>query len=300
MKTFIKLSAIIILMLTPNAAHAKKEKAVYRASNMTQEIEVIMGVYDDSTGKHEILPKMKLDDYKSWFEFSVKMDEMPTAAAEAPIVDFSQDSFIMIREKDAEGLVTRETMFTPGLIQLNVYEIAFLENLRSAEEFFFDLLEMQMDQASYGGYLHDDVDVMQQGVVIEYPISNILPNPVWPLKKPDSILKFMNHIDPQKTEFYEVFYADADGMERIESYTKKAQDIFIAHINFGEDDPMGENMPYKVYADDDGTLILKRSSFKRAILDKQDYYGFFFDYFMKLASLKAEEAALQNSGAEAQ
>ena len=296
MKTLFKICTILMLIVSPLQAEAAKpqkdkDKIIYRAANMTQEIEVLIGIYSSTSREHKMLLTLKLEDFKSWFEFSGKIDDMPSAAATDAITDFTADDFIIIREKDAEGLVTRETMFTPGLIQLSVYEISFFENLGRAKEFYYDMLEMQMEQASFGDYINHGLDKRQLGVVVEFPISNILPNPIWLIKKPESIVKFMEHIDQEKKGFYEVFYDGKAGMERIESYTKKAKDIFTAYVNIDPDDPMHEKIPYKIYIDDDGTLMLKRTSFKRAIPDKNGYFTFFFDYFTKMAEAQMAEKA---------
>tara|TARA_R110002126_G_scaffold13118_1_gene56096 strand:- start:344078 stop:344968 length:891 start_codon:yes stop_codon:yes gene_type:complete len=280
--------ALVLLIFMPTQAWAQK-KEVYRASNMTVKIDVILGTYDATTGKHVISPPINFGSYRSWFDFSVKVDDMASAPVNAELGDFSTEDFVMVKEYDSEGLITRETVFTPGLIQTNIFEVSFFERLNQADYFFLDMVEMQMNLASFGEYIDYEIKPKKSGIVIQYPISNILPNPVWQLKDSVYVEKMMSHLDFNTQNYYEVFYKDADSIKRVESYTKKEKDVFHIHINVED-----EAIPYKVYVDDGGALALKRTSFKRIILDKMDYYTFFSDFFNKQL-LKQEAQASEES-----
>jgi hypothetical protein len=278
--------ALVLLIFMPAQAWAQK-KEVYRASNMTVKIDVFLGKIDPATGKHVISPAINFGSYGSWFKFSAKIDDMESAPLDADLGDFSSENFIMIKEYDSEGLVTRETVFTPGLIQTDIFEVSFFERLNTADAFFLDMIEMQMNLASFGEYVDHDIKVKSDGIVIQYPISNILPNPIWKLKDSIYINKLMTHLDFNTQHYYEVFYKDETSIARVESYTKKNKDIFHIHINVKDTD-----IPYKVFVDSNGALAMKRTSFKRIILDKMDYYAFFSGFFEKELLKQAAEAKL--------
>ncbi len=286
MKNLAIFYALMLLIFLPYTAMAQEEKEVYRASNMTVKMEVFLGAYDPETQKHILSPAIKFDGFGSWFEFSAKIDELASAPLTADLGDITRENFIMIKEFDDEGLLTRETVFTPGLIQTNVFEVSFYENLYKANAFFLDLIEMQMALASFGEYVDHTIKPKEKGVVIQFPISNILPNPIWKVKSSVHITQLMSHVDFEANRYRELFYKSERAIQRIESYTKKTQDVFLIHINVDDED-----IPYKVYVDDNGTLALKRTSFKRLIIDSANYYSFFLDYFQNaLITQQAEEA----------
>lgn|GEM_PF-3089910 len=294
MKNLTLFYALVLLTFMPAQAWAQK-KEVYRASNMTVKMEVFLGAYDPDTQEHILSPAINFDSFGSWFEFSAKIDELPSAPLTAEIGDFSKENFIMIKEYDNEGLLTRETVFTPGLIQTNVFEVSFYENLRQANAFFLDVIEMQMSLASFGEHIDYTINPKEKGVVIQFPISNILPNPIWKVKSSVYITEIMSRIDFETNDYQELFYKGTAAIDRIETYTKKQQDIFHVHINVDD-----ENIPYKLYVDDNGTLALKRTSFKRLILDKSNYYSFFLDFFQKALIQQEEEKAQKKAQAAAE
>ena len=291
------LSLIILFSTTVSTAQANNpqqkeapEKSVYRASNMTYSMKMIMGRYNHETGKHIMSPALDLDEFlKKWVEFSTKIDELPALGHNAEISSFEEDDFIIIKEYDNEGLETRETVFTPGLIQLKIYEIEFEERLDKPKDFFLDLLEMQMSLASFETPSDPSLDTKQEGIVVQFPISNILPNPVWKLRDSNMVGKLMGHLDEEAFDYYEVPYRTRDQITRIESYTLKPKDIFIVHINTDD-----ETLPYKVYIDEHGALTLSRSSYTRAIRDKHGYFEFFSQFMdAKIKDMIAKQNTAQ-------
>jgi hypothetical protein len=282
-------------LAAPNRGEAApNSKSIYPASLISQRITMMAGIYNPETKKHELSTIIPIDDIGSWRKFADNIKDIPPLKENVEVESFTEQNFILIKELDKDGFVTGETIFSPGLIQQKVIELSFKLRTKESRSFFLDLLGMQMKLASYESPVNQDIKYTDPGIVIRFPISNILSAPIWRVRDTDEMITLADNFDVSGPNYYDITYVYKASIDTIDSYLEGEQGIFQVYLNL--DDP---SMPYKVCIDTQGIFAISRSSYTRMMPDTHDYYRFFSDYFAQLSEAKIAEPTKTEKPTEA-
>tara|TARA_R110002124_G_scaffold64985_2_gene177263 strand:- start:71289 stop:72206 length:918 start_codon:yes stop_codon:yes gene_type:complete len=278
-------------LLAPHRYQAVAEsRSIYPASLISKKITMMSGTYDAATQTHKLSAPIEIDDIGNWRKFAENIKDLPILKENIDVNDFTKQNFILIKELDKDGFVTGETVFSPGLIQQKIIDLTFKLRSKDSRSFFLDLLEMQMNRASYETPIDQSIKYTDPGIVIRYPLSNILRTPIWRVKDTEEMLELADYFDANGPEYYDITYVYKASIDTIDSYLTNELDTFQIYINL--DDP---SMPYKICVDPLGSFAISRSSYTRITPDTHNYYRFFSDYFEQLLAAQTEELAPQSA-----
>jgi hypothetical protein len=283
---FLCLILCMTLIGSDRGEAAANSKSIYPASLISQKITMMVGTYNLETKQHDLSTAIPIDDINSWRKFADNIKDIPPLKENVEIANFAEQSFILIKELDKDGFVTGETIFSPGLIQQEVIELSFKLRTKESRSFFLDLLGMQMKLASYEEPVNQDIKYTDPGIVMRFPISNILRTPIWRVSDTEEMITLADNFDINGPQYFDITYVYKASIDTIDAYLEGEQDIFQIYINL--DDP---TMPYKVCVDSRGIFAISRSSYTRMMPDTHDYYRFFLDYFNQLTASNTPEVA---------
>lgn len=298
-----RLLVLAILFSQPlfTSSASSQHVLAYDASSMTTKVEVILGLYDKNTQSYKNVFINSFNDLNGWSSFKENLDFLSPVTDQTILPDISQQSYIIVNEYDNRMSPTRETVFSPGVIKIKFYDVYFTERFNKSRDFFIDLLEMQMRDASFKNETMPNVPVTKDGIIIRFTISDILDNPTWEIKRGTDMKKIMDFADQELLDWVELPVSNPHSIGRIEDYTSLGKDSFVIYLNtkLSEATDVEESggtvdatkLPFRIYADDEGAMALKKYSYGRQLIDDHNYYEYFLQYFTELA--KVEQA---NSG----